>query len=118
MPIRKMALLLLSTAIGFAPAAFAECSGVLCETVYIQALNAESGALTSNDDIWVQTTGTETALNCTANSGSWLKLSSDSPRAKEVYSLLMMAFSMDKPISIRVVDSSTDCLIAYAYVVR
>jgi hypothetical protein len=118
MPIKKIALLLVSMAVGYAPAVFAECSGLLCESVYIQSLNSESGALPSNDDVWVQTTGTETALNCTANSGAWLKLSSDSPKAKEVYALLMMAFSMDKPISIRVVDSSTDCLIAYAYVTR
>ena len=102
----------------YAPGALAECSGVICESVYIQALNAESGALQNTDDIWVQTTGTETALNCTANSGAWLKLSSDSPKSSEVYALLLAAFSMDKPVSILVVDNSADCVIAYAYMTR
>ncbi|GFE84553.1 hypothetical protein GCM10011487_65530 [Steroidobacter agaridevorans] len=118
MPIRKFALLLASMAAVYAPGVLADCSGLLCQSVYIQSLNAESGELATNDDIWVQTTGAETALSCTPNSGAWLKLDGDSTRKKEVYALLLMAFSMDKPISIRIVDNSTDCLIAYAYMTR
>lgn len=118
MLIRKIALLLLSFAATYTSAAFADCTGLICTSVYIQSLNAESGALSANDDVWVQTTGTETDLTCAPNSGAWLKLSSDSPRSKEVYAMLLMAFSMDRPISIRVVDNSVDCVIAYAYMTR
>jgi hypothetical protein len=118
MLLQRIALLLGSLATVYAPSALAECSGVMCESVYIQALNAESGALQSNDDIWVQTTGTETALNCTANSGAWLKLSGDSPKKSDVYALLLVAFSTDRPISIRVLDNSVDCVIGYAYMTR
>lgn len=118
MSIRKLVFLLGSLVAVYAPGALADCSGVMCESIYIQALNAESGSLQNSDDIWVQTSGTETALNCTANSGAWLKLSSDSPMKKEVYALLLTAFTTDRLISIRVVDNSTDCVIAYAYMTR
>ena len=100
----------------FAPTAYADCSGLRCDAIYIETLYADSGELGS--DIWLQTSGNESALNCTPNSGVWLKLRGSAESKKEVYALLSMAFAMDKPVTIRVVENSQDCLIAYAYLTR
>lgn len=118
MLIRKLGILLCAMIATYAPATLADCSGLTCTSVYIEMLNAEAGELPGSDDVWVQTSGAESALNCTANSGIYLKLRNEAPSRKEVYAMLLTAFAMDKPISLRVVDSSVDCVIAYAYITR
>lgn len=102
----------------FAAGARADCSNVSCENVYVEQLYADSGEL-GDGDIWIHTSGTETALNCTPSGGVWLKLSSaaTSSHQKEVYALLMMAFSMDKPVNVRIMPGA-DCVIAYVTVNR
>lgn len=118
MLIRKFALLFGSAVATYAPAVLADCSGLSCESVYIETLIAESAAMAGSDDVWVRTSGNEAALKCTANSGAYVKLSKESETRKEVYALLMMAFAMDKPVSIRIVEDSADCVVAYAYINR
>jgi hypothetical protein len=102
--------------ITFAGSASADCSALKCDNVYIEQLYADSGDL-GGGDIWVRTSGTETALSCTANGGVLLKLSASSTYRKDVYALMMMAFSTDKPVSIRVMPGA-DCAIAYVTVDR
>ncbi|MBL8266023.1 hypothetical protein [Steroidobacter sp.] len=102
--------------LAFAACASADCSALRCDNVYIEQLYVDSGDL-GGGDIWVRTSGAETALSCTANGGVLLKLSASSTYRKDVYALLMMAFSADKPVSIRVMPG-TDCPIAYVTVDR
>lgn len=111
-------LLFCSLAATYGSAALANCSNVLCDSVYIESLIVESAAEAGIDDVWVRTTGTEASLSCIANSGAYLKLSKELETRKEVYALLLMAFAMDKPVSIRVVQNSADCVISYAYINR
>lgn len=100
----------------FAATAHADCSGLNCENVYIEQLYADSGDL-GGGHIWIRTSGNEAALSCGANSGVLLKLSVGSTYRKEIYALLMMAFSMDKPVSVRLLPS-TECPIGYVTVNR
>jgi hypothetical protein len=102
----------------YAPAVFADCANLICDSVYIERLVAESGALTTNQDFYVQTTGTESALTCSPDSAVNLKLNGDDPHAKEVYAMLLTAFSLDKPVSIRIVSGSAPCEIAYVTLAR
>lgn len=119
MLMRKLALLLCSAMFVYAPGALADCTGLTCTSVYIEALNAEAGEMNDVDDVWVRTTGTETALTCTADSGAWLKLRKEAPEISRVYAMLLTAFTMDHPITIRLIGNQGEpCLIAYAYMTR
>lgn len=105
------------TTLVFAAPAFAECSGVLCANVHISMLSAESGALGTND-VWIQTTGTESSLTCVPDSGIHLKLAAGSQSKKEVYAMLLAAYVSDLPVTIRVVSGSQDCNVAYVFLTR
>jgi hypothetical protein len=99
----------------YAPGALADCTGLTCTSVYIETLNAEAGEMADVDDVWVKTTGTESVLTCTADSGVWLKLRKEAPEINRVYAMLLTAFTTDPRITIRLVgEPGQPCLIAYA----
>jgi hypothetical protein len=118
MSMRKFVLLFCSFVATYAPAALADCSGVMCTSVHVEAINAETSELSAAHDVWVQTTGLESALSCTPDSGVWMKLNMEKPGSKEVYAMLLTAFTTDKLVNIRVVQGSTNCLIAYVFMSR
>jgi hypothetical protein len=95
----------------------AQCSGVMCAAVHIEQLYVDAGTVNSGD-IWIQTSGTETNLSCTANSGVFVKIPAAAPEKKQLFALLMMAYAMDKPVAIRVEENSVDCRVVYAYLNR
>lgn len=80
--------------------AHANCTADACSSVLIDEIYIESGLYSSN--IWIQTSGTETNLNCTPNSGVFLRLSDSMAQQKTVLASLLAAQSMDKPVFIRV----------------
>jgi hypothetical protein len=97
--------------------AAAECSGQSCENVLIDQLYVDTGH--NGQNIWVRTSGNEAAVTgCAANAGVFLWLDGGQTQKKEVYALLMMAFSLEKPVTIRLVDSAQGCSIAYVYMNR
>lgn len=97
-----------------APTAWADCSADACSSVYIELLYVESGT-----NSWIRTSGTETNLSvCTADSGVHLWLDGGAPQKKEVLALLMMAYSLDKPVYIRVTSGARGCAISYVTLAR
>jgi hypothetical protein len=92
----------------------AECSANQCYSVQITQLWSDAGT-SANGDVWFQTTGTESNLNCTASGGIWLRLPSTATAKKDVYALLMMAFALERPLVIGLIAGSADCIVAWAY---
>lgn len=98
-------------------AAAAECSGEMCSEVHIEQIYVESGQW--GNSTWIRTTGTETNLSiCTPDSNVYLWLDGNLSQKKEVLSLLMLAYSSDKPVSIRLSTGARGCSIAYAFLNR
>ncbi len=89
----------------------ADCAGEYCSQVYVQQIYIEAAS-----NIWIQTTGTETNLSCVPDSGIYLQLDGAAVQKKEVLALLMMAYSMDKLVTIRAVTGARGCAISYAFV--
>lgn len=99
------------------PMCLADCSGEVCSSVMIEQIYVESGEWGNNN--WIRTSGTETNLSgCIPDSGVYLWLSGNLSQKKEVLALLMMAYALDKPISVRVTNGARGCSIAYAYLDR
>ena len=90
-----------------AAAAFAECSSAGCYDVYIEELYP-----TADGGVWIKTTGDETLANCTANSNVFLRLNV-SAGYKDIYSTLLAAMLAEKRVSLRVVEGSNPCAVAY-----
>lgn len=90
-----------------ATAAFAECSAAGCYEVLIEELypTAEGG-------VWIKTTGDETLANCTANSNVFLRLNATAGY-KDIYATLLAAMLAEKRVSLRVVEGSNPCTVAY-----
>ncbi|MDF2466716.1 MAG: hypothetical protein K0Q43_4951 [Ramlibacter sp.] len=95
------------TSLPLATAAFAECSAAGCYGVYIEELYA-----TAEGGVWIKTTGDETLANCTANSNVFLRLNATAGY-KDIYSTLLAAMLAEKRVSLRVVEGSNPCAVAY-----
>jgi hypothetical protein len=101
---RVLALVIL---LPLATAAFAECWSAGCYEVLIEELypTAEGG-------VWIKTTGDETLANCTVNSNVFLRLNV-SAGYKDIYSTLLAAMLAEKRVSLRIVEGSNPCAVAY-----
>jgi hypothetical protein len=99
--------LALVASLPLATTAFAECSSAGCYDVLIEELypTAEGG-------VWIKTTGDETLANCTANSNVFLRLNM-SAGYKDIYSTLLAAMLAEKRVSLRIVEGSNPCAVAY-----
>jgi hypothetical protein len=99
--------LALAASLPLATVAFAECSAAGCYEVLIEELypTAEGG-------VWIKTTGNETLANCTANSNVFLRLNV-SAGYKDIYATLLAAMLAEKRVSLRVVEGSNPCTVAY-----
>ena len=84
------------------------CTDVLVDELYVN----------SNYVVYVATSGTETAINCTPVSGTHLTLDPSDSNYNAVYSLLLAAQLADRPVSIRTVDGSANCKISYVVLDR
>jgi len=112
---RKVALKMIATLGSVASfVAAADCSVDACADVYIDQIYVESGT-----NSWIRTSGTETNLSvCTPDSGVYLWLDGNQPQKKEVLAALMLAYSLDKPVYVRVTNGARGCSIAYIYMNR
>lgn len=96
-------LLALSTSV-----AHADCSGGQCASVYIDQLYMETSG-----NAWIRTSGIETALNCTADSGVYLFLNGSTAGFKTIYATLLAAQLSGLLVNIRITDGSNPCSVVY-----
>jgi hypothetical protein len=96
---------------GLTQVAHADCLASGCYTVYIEQLMP-----TATNGVWIQTSGNETLMNCTADSGLFIHLPAGTP--KEIYSTLLAAHMADKLVSIVVNQGTNPCTVSYAYLNR
>jgi hypothetical protein len=99
--------LALVAALPLATIAYADCQSAGCYDVLIEELypTAEGG-------VWIKTTGDETRANCIANSNVFLRLNV-SAGYKDIYGTLLAAMLAEKRVSLRVVEGSNPCTVAY-----
>lgn len=69
--------------------------------------------MTASGTLYIGTDGTETNLDCTAPGNQYVSLSPTDPGANSMYALLLTAKTTGEPVSIRIVDKSPTCQIAY-----
>jgi hypothetical protein len=100
-------LLAAAASLPLATSAFAECLAAGCYDVFIEELYP-----TASGGVWIKTTGDETLANCTANSNVFLWLN-DTAGYKDIYATLLAAMLADKRVSLRVVEGSNPCTVAY-----
>ena len=106
-------LLAMAASIWAAGPAFADCGGEYCSDVYVDQLYMESSG-----GLWVQTSGTETALSCTPDSGIFLRLTYDVPGLKNIYAGLLAAQMAGSKVTVRISGGSSPCSISYVLVNR
>lgn len=87
--------------------AYADCSGVACSNVKITALYVDGVA--SN---WLSTSGTETNLSCTPDSGTLLKLNPSAVKSDWLYSLTLSAYLTQQTVFERT-NVSGPCEVIY-----
>ncbi len=89
--------------------ASANCTGNSCRNVKIDRIYVRN-----TDDIYINTTGDETQLNCRPIQGKYIALRPSHRQFDQVYSLLLSTKLADKDIWIRVVNAPTaDCALSY-----
>lgn len=93
-------------ALGFVAVAYAECYPGGCAEVYVDELYPDSGGA------WIQTSGSETLLNCTVDSNIFLRLHAG-PGFDAMYSTLLAAQISEKKVSLRIAEGTNPCSIAY-----
>ena len=87
--------------------AYADCSGVACSNVKITAVYVDGVA--SN---WLSTSGTETNLSCTPDSGTLLKLNPSAVKSDWLYSLTLSAYLTQQTVFVRT-NVSGPCEVVY-----
>jgi hypothetical protein len=100
-------LIAFAASLPLATPALAECSAAGCYDVFIEELYP-----TADGGVWIKTTGDETLANCTANSNVFLRLNV-SNGYKDIYATLLAAMLAEKRVSLRVVEGSNPCAVAY-----
>lgn len=85
---------------------WAECVGGVCADVYVEQLYTQQGT----SSFYIRTTGTETALNCTPDSGVYLFVPATS---KEMFAVLLAAQMTDKMVAVRIIESSNPCTVSW-----
>ena len=111
--VRKASVVIASTSLFAMGASHAACGTTGCTDVLIDELYVNA-----NYVVFVATSGTETAINCTPVSGTHLTLDPSDSNYNAVYSLLLAAQLADRPVSIRTVDGSANCKISYVVLDR
>lgn len=93
--------------------AFAACNQNACDTT-ISRLYA-----TGFDDgrIFIEPEGDISPLNCSAVNNVFLTLKKNHPLFNEIYSMLLSATIAKSDVRVRMVENSSDCQVAYAWIV-
>jgi hypothetical protein len=89
--------------------AYGQCSGGFCANVQI------SGMAVDVDDafVWVQTSGTETSLNCTPTEGVYLKLDTGTQGGMNVYAALLSVQARGAVATFRIQDNVSPCRVVW-----
>lgn len=90
--------------------ASAECIAYICDGIRITALYTRA-----DGNAYVQTSGTQSNLNCSLVGGLYMTIPTSSPRFKEIYASLLAYQLADRTISIRIDEGSSGCTISYVY---
>ena len=69
--------------------------------------------MTAGGTMYVQIEGDASKLNCTPPGGVYLSLKEGDVGKNAMYSLLLTAKTTGKPITVRIVEGSTDCRVAF-----
>ena len=93
--------------------ALADCGGEYCHDVYVDQLYVEASG-----GIWLQTSGTETSLSCTPDSGVFLRLANGNEGLKNIYAALLAAQTAGKTVHVRIIGGSSPCAISYVLMDR
>jgi hypothetical protein len=92
----------------------AKCSSTGCNAVYVDKLytNAASGL------IYIGTSGDEKAISCSAVADVYVTLDISEAGANAIYSTLLAAQMSNKLVSLRTIDNSPNCKIAFVTLER
>ncbi|PHR27873.1 MAG: hypothetical protein COA36_07895 [Desulfotalea sp.] len=89
--------------------AFADCSTKICVGLIERILMDSEGTA------WIATDGDERSLNCSADSGVYVTMTTASPVFKEQYALLLTAQSLGQVVGLRIIEGSENCAVSYIY---
>ena len=87
--------------------ALAECSELRCTDVRISYLYTDAGGSS-----WLSTTGTESLLSCTPDSGDLIRIDPATLQSNWLYSSIMTAYVTNQTVTVRVNPSGT-CTVVY-----
>ena len=104
----KKQVIVLSSLLLFSAHAISECSGIACADVKVLNMQVDI-----DGTVWIQTTGDETKLNCTPNSGVYLKLNGNTSGGKNIYSGLLAYKMAEKNLVFRIVENTNPCELSY-----
>lgn len=88
----------------------AACDSVRCTSEQIKRL------YTGTIATYIQFASNQLPTGCTPKDGGYLTLETSHPNYKGIYATLLMAFSTNQPVSVRIYDGSDGCLVQYVYV--
>lgn len=88
--------------------ALAECSGLKCNDVRISYLYTDGGGSS-----WLSTTGNESLLGCTPDSGDLIRIDPATLQSNWLYSSIMTAYVTNQIVAIRVADPPGTCTVMY-----
>lgn len=86
----------------------AGCAGTACLNVTIVNVYTQA-----NGEVYIQTSGDESALSCTAPAGAYVHLKSTAAGKNAMYATLLSAFVTKQPITVQLVNGSPTCEISY-----
>ncbi|MDR6984476.1 hypothetical protein J2X32_003120 [Rheinheimera pacifica] len=92
----------------FSGLSYADCISYICQNVYVDKLYTNTSGI-----VYVATSGDETKLDCNAESNVYLTFNLSDPAGDVYYSTLLAAQISDRKVSIRIVNGSQGCKIAY-----
>ncbi len=89
----------------------ANCATGSCTDVKIQEMQVVSDGV-----VYIQTSGIEAALNCTPESGVFIKLNATTDGGKIIFSSLLASQQANKNVNIRIIDNVSPCQVVYVSV--
>ena len=90
--------------------ALAECAGQYCHDVRISFLYTSDGGPS-----WISTTGNESLLGCTPDSGNLIRIDPTTLQSNWLYSSIMTAYVTNQTVTVRVADPPGTCTVLYMF---
>jgi hypothetical protein len=90
--------------------ALAECAGQYCFDVRISYLYTDGGGSS-----WISTTGNESLLGCTPDSGNLIRIDPTTLQSNWLYSSIMTAYVTNQTVTVRVADPPGTCTVLYMF---